>query len=101
VGVDGAKLEECERLVPACFLLPGQIKCLARVLPGLLAAARQTTDLAEACDPLGSLLRARAETFTDRLLQQCVPLREAPLERVGIAQAGRERNSYHALAAWV
>src|SRR5439155_13166569 len=31
------------------------------------------------------------ETFADRLLQQCTPLREAPLQRTGIAQARRDR----------
>ena len=37
------------------------------------------------------LQRARADTFADRLLQQRAPLREAPLERIGIAQARRDR----------
>ena len=36
--------------------------------------------------------RARAETFADRLLQQGVPLREAPLERIGMAQVRRDRS---------
>ena len=47
VGLDDAKLVQRERLVPAFLLLPGQVERLARVLPGLLAASRQTTDLAE------------------------------------------------------
>ena len=86
--MDGAKLVQRERLVPALLLLPGQIERLARVLPGLLAASRQTTDLAEPGDPVGQTLhRVRADAFTDRLLQQRAPLREAPLERRGIAQA--------------
>src|SRR5215475_15495323 len=34
---------------------------------------------------------ARAYTFTDRLLQQYAPLREASLERSGIAQARYDR----------
>ena len=50
VGMDDAKLVQRERLVPAFLLLPGQVERLARVLPGLLAASRQTTDLAEPCD---------------------------------------------------
>src|SRR5712691_2325258 len=92
VGLDGAKLVQRERLVPACLLLPGQVERLARVLPGLLAASRQTTDLAEPRDPVGlTVQRARAETFADPLLQQCAPLREAPLERSGIAHARRGR----------
>ena len=93
VGMDDAKLVQRERLVPAFLLLPGQVERLARVLPGLLAASRQTTDLAEPCDPVGmTLQRARADTFADRLLQQRAPLREAPLERIGIAQARRDRS---------
>jgi hypothetical protein len=82
VGMDGAKLVQRVRLVPACLLLPGQVERLARVLPGLLAASRQTTDLAEPCDPVGKTEQpARAETFADPLLQQRAPLREASLER--------------------
>ena len=38
------------------------------------------------------LQRARADIFADRLLQQRAPLREAPLERRGIAQARRDRS---------
>jgi len=45
VGIDDAKLVQCEHLVPACFLLPGQVERLAGMLPGLLAASRQTPDL--------------------------------------------------------
>ena len=91
VGMDDAKLVQRERLVPAFLLLPGQVERLAGVLPGLLAASRQTTDLAEPCDPVGmTSQRARADTFADRLLQQRAPLREAPLERRGIAQARRD-----------
>ena len=55
VGMDNAKLVQRERLVPACLVLPGQVERLARVLPGLLAASRQTTDLAEPCDPVADL----------------------------------------------
>ena len=36
--------------------------------------------------------RARADSFADRLLQQRAPLREAPLERRGRAQARRDRS---------
>ena len=53
VGMDNAKLVQCARLVPALLLLPGQVERLVRVLPGLLAVSRQTTDLAEPCDPVG------------------------------------------------
>jgi hypothetical protein len=88
--MDDAKLVQRERLVPAFLLLPGQVERLARVLPGLLAASRQTTDLAEPHNPVGSMTRARADTFADRLLQQRVPLREAPPERRGIAQARQD-----------
>ena len=88
VGLDNAKLVQRERLVGTLFVLPGQVERLARMLPGLLAVSRQTTHLAEPCKPGGMTLQtARAETFADRLLQQRAPLREAPLQRVGIAQA--------------
>jgi hypothetical protein len=50
VGIDGAKLVQGVRLVPVCLLLPGQVECLARMLLGLIAASRQTTDLAEPCE---------------------------------------------------
>ena len=68
---------------PRCtlFVLPGQVERLAGVLPGLLAASRQTTDLAEPCDPEGTISqRARADSFADRLLQQHAPLSEVPLQ---------------------
>ena len=55
VGMDDAKLVQRKRLVPACLLLPGQVERLACVLPGLLAASRQTTDLTEPCDPVGKI----------------------------------------------
>ena len=55
VGVDNAKLVQRARFVAAFLLLPGQVERLARVLPGLLAAARQTADLAEPYDPRGEL----------------------------------------------
>ena len=88
MGMDDAKLVQRLRLVARVLVLPGQVERLARVLPGLLAASRQTTDLAEPCDPAGmTSQRARADIFADRLLQQRAPLREAPLERRGIAQA--------------
>src|SRR4029450_8547823 len=90
--LDNAKLVQRKGLVPACLVLPGQVERLTRVLPGLLAMSRQPTDLAEPCDPAGLLShRARADTLTDRLLQQRVPLRQVPLERSGIAQARRDR----------
>src|SRR5262249_17846398 len=76
------------RLVPACLLLPSQVKRLARMLPGLLAASLQTADVAQPCQPVGiPEPPARAETFADPLLQQCAPLGEAPLQRRGITQA--------------
>jgi hypothetical protein len=69
VGLDSAKLVQRERLVPACLLLPGQVEGLAGVLPGLVVASRQTTDLAEPCNT-GSMTEqsARADSFADRLL---------------------------------
>ena len=86
VGMDDAKLVQCERLVPARLLPPGQVDRLACMLPGLLAAPRQTPDLAEPCDSIGiTLQRARVDIFTDRLLQQRTPLRETPLERISRA----------------
>jgi hypothetical protein len=86
--MDDAKLMQGAGLLPACLLLPGQVERLARVLPGLIAVSHQPTDLAEPGDQAGkSYQRARADTFADRLFQQCAPLSEAPLERRGIAQA--------------
>src|SRR5262249_49118302 len=88
MSMDDTKLVQRERLVGTLFVLPGQVKRLARVLPSLLATSRQTTDLAKPCDAVGMIVqRARAESYADRLLQQRAPLCEAPLERIGIAQA--------------
>ena len=53
VGLDGAQLVQRMRLVATLFVLSGQVERLVRMLPGLLAASRQTTDLAEPCDPEG------------------------------------------------
>src|SRR5262245_7157269 len=93
MGMDDAKLVQRKRLVGTLFVLPGQIKRLARVLLGLLATSLQTTDLAEPCDAAGMIVqRARAESYADRLLQQRAPLCEAPLERIGITQARRDRS---------
>jgi hypothetical protein len=78
VGMDGAKLVERVRLVPTFLELPGHVKRLAGALPGLLAVARQTTDLAELCDPEGLMLpSACANIFADGFLQQRAPLRKA------------------------
>ena len=91
VGIDGAKLVQRDCLLPTGLLLPGQVECLAGVLPGLRAASHQTTDLAEPSDPRGlRAQRACAETFADRLLEQRTPLREAPLQRRGIAKTCRD-----------
>jgi hypothetical protein len=40
VGMDNAKLVQRQRLIPACLLLPGQVKRLACVLPSLIAPSR-------------------------------------------------------------
>jgi hypothetical protein len=64
VGMDGAKLVQRARLVPACLLLPGQVERLVRVLPGFIAASRQTTDLAEPRNRVGKTC-ACADTFAD------------------------------------
>ncbi len=91
--MDGAQLVQRQGLVDTLFVLPGQVERLAGVLPGLLAASRQPTDLAEPGDPAGKTCQpARADSFADRLLQQRTPLREAPLERIGRAQARRDRS---------
>ena len=52
VGLDDAKLVKRQRLVGTLFVLLGQVERPAGVLPGLIAASRQTTDLAEPCDPV-------------------------------------------------
>src|SRR5262245_43704643 len=63
------------------------------MLPGLIIASRQTTDLAKQYDREGTIVqRAHADTFADPLLQQRAPLREAPLHCRGIAQAHRDRS---------
>src|SRR5712691_9984588 len=36
--------------------------------------------------------RTRADSYADRLVQQRAPLREAPLQRIGRAQARRDRS---------
>jgi hypothetical protein len=53
MGMDGAKLMQCMRLVGTLFVLPSQVERVAGVLPGFLAASRQPTDLTEPCDPRG------------------------------------------------
>jgi hypothetical protein len=78
VGVDNAKLVQREHLIPS-FL----------ELPGLLTTSRQTTDLTELY-PVGSQTHAQGETFAGSLLEQRVPPREAPLERIGSAQVRRD-----------
>jgi hypothetical protein len=40
VGLDDAQLVQRQRLIPACLLLPGQVKRLACVLPSLIAPSR-------------------------------------------------------------
>src|SRR5262249_14937324 len=86
MGIDGAKLVQYDRFVSVCLLLSGEVERLAGVLPGLLAAPLQETNLAEPDDPESkSEQPARVETFADRLLQQCAPRREAPLECRNIA----------------
>src|SRR5439155_13382235 len=78
VGMDGAKLVQRMRLVSAVLELPSEVERLVRVLPGLLAASRQTTDLTEPGDQEGPLPRARANIFADPLLHQRASLRKAP-----------------------
>src|SRR5262249_55182709 len=86
-------------LVSACLVLPGQVERLARVLPGLRAVARQTTDLAEPGDPVSMISQhTRADSDAAPLLQQRTPLREAPLERIGVAQARCDRSHIHLAA---
>ena len=86
MGIDDAQLVQRQRLVGTLFVLPGQVECLAGVLPGLLAASRQPTDLAEPGDPQGMILpRAHADVFPARFLQQREPLYETSLEPIGIA----------------
>src|SRR5262249_44579530 len=80
-------------LTPAILLLPGQVERPECVLPGLLAVSLQTTDLAETGDHEPMILqRARADTFPDRLLHKRAPLSEAPLDRIGRAQARHDQS---------
>src|SRR5262245_14601301 len=89
--MDDAKLVQRDGLIATFLLLPSQVERLTGVLPGLLAVSRQATDLAEPCDPGGRLGRDYVDTFPEPLLQQRAPLSEAPLERIGIAQACHDR----------
>src|SRR5262245_49600761 len=93
--MDNAELMQRERLVAAFLVLPGQVERLARVLPGLRAVPCQPTDLAEPGDVGGMTeQRTSADIFADPLLQQCVRLREAPLEPIGRAQTRRNRSQH-------
>src|SRR5262249_22167719 len=66
---------------------------LTRVLPGLLAASRQPTDLTELCDPKGMPSHcARVDIFAARLLHKHASFRQAPLECIGRAQACHNRS---------
>ena len=92
VGLDDAKLVQRLRLVSTLSVLPGQVKRLVCVQPGLLAASRQTTELAEPRDRVYMIWqRTRAGIFADPLLNKRTPLRQASPERRGIAQARRDR----------
>jgi hypothetical protein len=91
VAMNNAKLVQRKSLIPAFLELTGLIERLARMLPGLSAATCQTTDLTELRVGI-TLRRARVDTFADRLLQERVPLREASLQRIGRAQACRDRS---------
>jgi hypothetical protein len=63
------------------------------VLPGFLAASRQTTHLAEPGDPAGLTCQlARADTYADRFLHKRTPLSTSPLERIGKAQGPGDRS---------
>ena len=74
VGMDNAKLVQRERLVPALFVLPGQVERLAGVLPGLLAASRQTTDLAEPCDQVGTTLQSAGADKDEQFYVMCLDM---------------------------
>ena len=83
VGMKDAKLVQRVRFVLACLLLSGHVERLVRVLPGLFAASRQTTDLAEQCELAGMELQgACSDSFVAPFLQQQAPLREAALAQV-------------------
>ena len=85
--MERAKLVQRARLVPAFLVLPGELEGLAGVLPGLLPASRQPTDLAELGDSERMVGQVpHEETCSHRLLQQRQPLREAPGERIRSAQ---------------
>src|SRR5207244_3968625 len=59
---------------------------------GPRTAPLHTTYLANPCYHDIPFQRARVDTLADRLLQQRAPRREAPLERIGRAQARRDRS---------
>ena len=89
MSIDDPKLVQRERLIPACLLLPGHVQRLLCMLPGFLAVSRQTTDLAEPCDPEGTILqRFRADTFADSLFQQRTPVHQYQRIVVGVDYFG-------------
>jgi hypothetical protein len=86
VGADSPKLVECQCLIPALLVPPGQVQCLACVLPRLVVASRQETDLAEPRDTLGmSGQPARADILPERIFQEDDSLGDASRECICMA----------------
>ncbi len=72
--MDDAKLVQRARLAAAFLELPAQGKRLVGVLPGLLVASLQPTDVAKPGDPGGLTFQLTcAATVADPLLQQRSP----------------------------
>ena len=91
VSMDGAKLVQRERLVPAFLLLSGQVERLAACCRAS-SPSRQTTDLAEAIRPSGNgYPSAPVRIFRGSPPPERAPLYEAPLERRGKAQIRRNQ----------
>src|SRR5262245_21486858 len=87
VGMDEAKLEQRERLVSTLPVLSSQVKRMTCVLPGLVMASRQETDLAESRQMVGvSVQRARVNIVPERVFQEREPLGNASRQSIRMPQ---------------
>ena len=89
VGVDGPKLPERPGLVAALMVLPSQVQGAVGVLPRLVGASGQETDLTEPRHVLGMRVqRTRADIVPERLFQESEAFRELSQEGVRLPQTG-------------
>src|SRR5262245_27243929 len=82
VSMNSAKLAERQRLVSTLSILPSQVKRTVCMLPGLVVASCQKTDLAEPRHMIRMCVqRARADIVPERVFQEGEPLGDASRER--------------------